>query len=191
MAYSFYPHPWTSTSFPQVGPNPKWFVFSVKVDQLSHLETKSVVWRCIIWYLKNLLHPRNLKSLPLKNDGWNSSFRFGLSIFRAFAVSFREGYYLPQFKDKVWQLIASIHQTIARSSPQLRPLCVLVGRYCQRRENPWVESQKWLQFGGGVLKRQSYKLIQNNSKSLFWHIFDIYMLDVTQKLQISKYTSLM
>ena len=30
MMYSFYPHPWISTSFPQVGPNPKWFVFSVE-----------------------------------------------------------------------------------------------------------------------------------------------------------------
>lgn len=61
MAYSFYPHPWISTSFPQVGPNPKWFVFSVKVDQLSHLETKNVVWRCIVWYLKKSMTPPKFK----------------------------------------------------------------------------------------------------------------------------------
>ena len=105
-----------STSFPQVGPNPKWLLFSIKVDQLSHLETKSVVWRCIVWYLKHLLHPK-FKKFALEKwmvgilvSVWDGLFS------GAFAVSFREGYYLPQFTDKVWQLIASMQVGTVRGA---------------------------------------------------------------------------
>ena len=149
MAYSFYPHPWIPTSFPQVGPNPKWFVCSVKVDQLSHMETKSVVRRCIVWYLKNLLHPRNLKSLPLKNDGWNSSFCFWIVYFQGL---------LLLVSGRV--LLASVHrQSLAvdcLKSPNLylavrlyypvvtpAPTSPCFGRsLLSEAQHSWVESQK-------------------------------------------------
>ena len=110
----------------------------------------------------------------------------------AFAVSFREGYYLPQFTDKVWQLIASMHPTLYLAvrlyypavTPAPTSLCF--GRsLLSEAQHSWVESQKWWQFGGGVLMGQSYKLLQNNSKSLFWHIFDLYVRCCTKAANLS------